>query len=374
MKLVVDIINFEHGRAYGYEEYLFNLLHYFAAHRSEIDAENVIVACQLEQLDYLKSSFADKFHYFALEGSSYMKRFYNSARLPYLLHLSEKDVILYTINYMPLLNSKCRKILVIHDLLFRHPEFCSRSLSFLFFRFQRYVYVPASLRKADKVIAISEFTKKEIMHYYNTNPDKIETIYNFFNFGKYNSDDVCEINEIKKPFFLSICSGVRHKNHEVMLRAFNKYCEKNSTDLFVLVGSLYPSAMHYLKSLSIEVQQRVVLLSHISNADINYLYKNAKGYISASLFEGLGMPVVEALHFNLPTFLSDTEIHREVSFNKAHYFEPSDWKSLASQMLNNTVSTDFTVEIEERYSEKNTSGRYVSVVNSLFFRGGGIQE
>jgi glycosyltransferase involved in cell wall biosynthesis len=371
MRLIIDILDFEHGRAYGYEEYLLNLLHHIASHRHDLKVDDVILVCQTSQYDFLKHEFNEAFNYCTLKGSSYFKRFYNSYRLPSLLDVSAVDVILYTGNYMPLWGRKCKKVLVIHDLLFKHTEFCSSSPSFLLFRLQRYIYVPVSLRRADKVIAISDFTKKEIIHYYGTDSDKIVTIYNYFNFNKYDAQEDLTIKPIEKPYFLSICSGAKHKNHETMLRAFNEYCTTNKTDKFVIVGSFYPTAKQYFDSLSADVNNRIVVLSHISNADICYLYKNAKGYIAASLFEGLGMPVVEALHFNLPTYLSDTEIHREVSFNKAHYFEPTDWRSLAEMMINNCTSADVVTSVENRYSEANTSGRYISVINSLL---GGVNS
>lgn len=365
MKLVIDLFGFEQGRSYGFEEYILNLLTSFAKNRNQIKAEEIFVACQTSQVDFFKTKFGESFNYFTRKGSSYLLRFFNSAKLPSLLNLTRNDVILYPGNYMPILGRKSQVILVIHDLLFKHSEFCSKSISFTLFRLQRYIYIPQSIRRADVVIAISEYTRNEIISFYNTSPEKVVTIYNYFYFGKYDSSELRTITLIDKPFFLSICSGARHKNHEVMLRAFNEHCFSNKTDLFVLVGSLYPTAKEYYNTLSQDVRERIIFLSNISNSDINYLYSNAKGYISASLFEGLGMPVVEALYFNLPAYLSDTEIHREVSFGKAQYFNPLDWHSLAMLMAENSVPTDITSEINNRYSEQNTSGEYVNVINTL---------
>lgn len=255
MKLIIDIIDFEHGRAYGYEEYLLSLLHHIASHGHELQVDDVVLACQISQYEFLKHEFYDAFNYFTLNGSSYFKRFYNSYRMPRLLDVSADDVILYTGNYMPLWGRKCRKVLVIHDLLFKHTEFCSSSPSFLLFRLQRYIYVPVSLHRADKVIAISDFTKKEIIKYYGTNPNKIVTIYNYFNFNKYDVKEKLSINPIVKPYFLSICSGAKHKNHITMLRAFNEYCSVNKSDMFVIVGSLYTTAKQYFEYLSVEVKK-----------------------------------------------------------------------------------------------------------------------
>lgn len=88
MKLIIDIIDFEHGRAYGYEEYLLNILHHIASHRNELQVDDVVLACQTSQYDFLKYKFNDAFNYFTLKGCSYFKHFYNSYRLPSLLGVS----------------------------------------------------------------------------------------------------------------------------------------------------------------------------------------------------------------------------------------------------------------------------------------------
>ena len=93
-------------------------------------------------------------------------------------------------------------------------------------------------------------------------------------------------------------------------------------------------------------------------------------YVSASLYEGLGMPVVEALYFGLPTLLSDTIIHREVSLNKAQYFKPMDFEGLGMMMVSNITtirSKDYLLqeELKRMYDEEQTSLKYIEEVNCL---------
>lgn len=372
MKLVIDLIGFEHGRAYGYEEYVMNILSYLTKNRELVKVDDIIVVCQTSQEFYLKQRLGDELIYYSIEGSSYLKRFYNSYKIPHLLHLTDDDILLYTGNYMPLFGNKGKKILVIHDLLFRHSDFCATNIRFFIFRLQKYLYIPNSLKKADKVIAISEFTKKEIMDYYHTESQKIESIYNYFDFGKYGDISMFAKEEklIEGSYILSVCSSAKHKNHITLLRAFERFCTYDNQTKFVIVGALNSSVKNYYDSLDDKVRSRIVFLKHLSNKELGNVYYNATMYVSASLYEGLGMPVVEALYFGLPTLLSDTIIHREVSLNKAQYFKPMDFEGLSMMMVSNITtirSKDYLLqeELKRMYDEEQTSLKYIEEVNSL---------
>ena len=102
------------------------------------------------------------------------------------------------------------------------------------------------------------------------------------------------------------------------------------------------------------------------------LYKKASAYVSASLYEGLGMPVVEAMYFGLPVILSDTLIHREVSFNEGVYCKCDDvadfCNGLEISVCNRSSVPDVKERIRSRYSEENTAFRYIREFNSLYER------
>lgn len=382
MKLVIDLICFEHGRSCGYEEYALNILSYLSKDRKTVKVDDIIVVCQTSQALYLKQRLGDVLHYYSIEGHSYLKRFYNSYRIPNLLHLSGDDILLYTGNYMPLFGKKGRKILIIYDLLFRHSDFCATNIGFIVFRLQRYLYIPVSLKKADKVIAISEFTKKEIMEYYHTESKKNKVIYNYFDFGKYGdlSTFAKEERIIECSYILSVCSSTKHKNHITLLGAFERFCSEDNQTKFVIVGALNSSTQKYYDSLDEKVRSRIVFLKPLSNKELGNVSYNAAMYVSASLFEGLGMPVVEAMYFGLPTMLSDTIIHMEVSLNKAQYFKPMDFDGLGMMMVSNlktNCSKDYFLQekLKLMYDEEHTSLKYKEEVNSLANKsafGGGI--
>ena len=366
MKLIFDLLAFERGKSYGFEEYISNILTYVVDHRQEIAADRIIIACLDTQVKYFESLCDNKIEIFGISARNMINRFLKSRIIPKLLKASEEDVIFYPGNYMPYFSSsKAKKILVIHDLLFRHSKFCSKKIAFSLLRLQRYLYVPKSLKEANKVIAISNYTHKEIIDTYNISRNKVTTIYNYFNFDKYNDNSKRTISDISGDYFLSVCSKEKHKNHIVLLKAFEHIAIDDKEIKFVLVGSLNPDVLDIWNSWDDELRNRFIIVKHISNSDFYYLYTHAKAYISASKYEGLGMPVVEALYFGLNSFLSDIEIHREVSFNSAQYFNCDDWKELANLMKHPVSNKSVRNLVEERYSALNTSDKYCKVFNEI---------
>lgn len=374
MKIAIDLIGFEHGKSYGYEEYIFNLLRDFKSNRSEINASEIVIACQEDQKEYFHQVLCDGISIFPVKFSNMLGRQWQSEVLPKKLGLTKDDLIFYPGDFMPLRKNVTKTLMVVHDLLFMYKHLCEKSLYFNLFRLKQYIYEAQGIKKANKVIAISNFTRNDIINKISVSGSKIETIYNYFCFDKYNNNEDRKICDVSYPYILSVCAGNKHKNHKVLLEAFSLLASQDDEIHFVLVGSIHDDAKPYYNSLSESIGGRIHFMKHISNSDLAYLYSNAKLYVSASLFEGLGMPVVEALYFGIPVILSDIEVHREISFNKAIYFDPRSAKDLFEKEKEVLYKEPVTVfddkeMIVERYSSQNTSMRYIKVINSIL--GGG---
>ena len=365
MKLVISLYDFVHGKSYGFEEYICNLLDYFSKNRKLFIADDVIVACAESQLFFFQDKYGKSFTYHTKRCEGYFQKFYLERSLYKDLRLAEEDIVLYPGNYMPLGGGKHKKVLVVHDLLYRHGELLPKKLHMLFFRLQKYLYVPISLKRANKVVAISKFTRSEIIKYYGIPKEKINVIYNYFNFDKYLLKGNRTIPDVDSDFFLSICARYPHKDHLTIIRAFQEYCISNKEDKLVFVGRLNTESESYLSLVSADVKKRILILSHISTQDIYYLYTHAKAYISASLYEGFGMPIAEALYFGLPTLLSDTIVHREVSMGLADYFPCKDYKTLSSLMGDISNHNYVQTKVEHLFSAENTSAKYLQLINDL---------
>ena len=337
------------------------MLNYFYQNRKDLRFDEVNIICLKGQEQYFKK-YSDCFHIITIAAKSLLMRFLMQSLFPFRFGLNKKDVILFTGNYSALFK-RTNHVLVIHDLLFKHKTWLSNRLM----RWQREFYLPISIKKADKVICISQFTEKEVLHFYPNAVGKTEVIYNYFNFEKYPPTNCVA----KENYFISVCSSAYHKNTIIVLKAFYEYVQRGGTYDLNLVGALArgsESSLFY-HSMEENVKNRIKIFSKIDNVTLASLYSNAKAYISASLYEGLGMPIVEAMYFNLPVILTDDEVFHEVSMERGIYFQPTAWNQLADilQKIENDeyFNHDYKNLIIDFYSESKTSAKYVEVVNSF---------
>ena len=359
-RLFIELLLVKKGVSSGYQEYIFNLLNYFRNHRSKILFEQIIVWCKESEKEAF-NAYKDVFLIKGFEYSSYFKRLYLQTVLPITEGLTKDDLLFYSGNTTGLIK-RSKILLAVHDLLYKRKMWLPNRAM----RIHREFYIPVSLRKADIVVAISNFTRDDILHYYPFAKEKVEVVYNSMDFNKFNHQDKPNENG---QYFLSICSNAFHKNLQTVFKAFDKYCQNGGENVFVFVGRINNSGVAFetYNSLPEETRNRIKIVSNVSNSELGQLYENAVAYVSASLFEGLGMPIVEAMSYNIPVILSDIPPHREVSLNKGFYFDAEDVNGLAAFMdYLPSEKCDYANEIRTLFSEENTSARYVNIINSLY--------
>ena len=358
-RFIIDLLNLEKGKAYGFQEYIFNLLNYFYQQRDEICYQRIVIWCKKAEKETFEK-FADKFEIDGFEYSSQFKRHWLQTYLPIKYGFDKKDLVFSPGNKSGVIK-KSKEVLTIHDLLFKRKEWLPSRLM----RWQRELLIPISIRKADKIIAISEFTKQDIERFYPKAKGKVEVIYNSFNFRKYEGKSNAELD---CEYFLAISTNADYKNQKTILKAYENYCKCGGDKKLVLIGHVNEGSEAYqtYNGLSEEVKRTIVWKSNISNEELGALYRSASCFISASKFEGLGMPVVEAMSFGLPVLLSDIPPHREVSMDKGEYFKAEDVEGLSNKMLSMTFERrDYEEDVRKLFSEENTAARYVEMINSF---------
>lgn len=368
--LVIDCLIFKNSKAFGYQEYLFNLLNYFYEHIAEFNYKKIIIACPSSQTKFF-SKYADRMNVMGFKAETKTQHLLCQQTLESKLHLSKDDAVLFTYNYSPFFKL-CKHVLVVHDLLYLRKEYLPNRAM----RIQRKLYIPHSVKSADKIVAISTFTKNDICNAFSVDKEKIEVIYNYFNFEKYEEqgeDESCQLTneELSKKYILSICSGAFHKNTISVLKAFEKVAKDNKEINLYFVGGITDKNSEnfvFYNSLPEDAKKRIKFYHHISNYKLGLLYKNARLFISATLFEGLGMPIVEALYFNVPTLLSNLAVCHEVAGENANYFEPQNIEDIYKK-IQNALSVEQKKEtrsyILEKFSEKQTSAKYIELLNRI---------
>lgn len=360
MHLFIELLGLEKNKAFGFQEFALNLLDYLHQYRDDLLCERIIIWCKDTEVDVFKK-YSDKFEIKYFSFNSYIKRFWLQSFLPIREGLKKDDVLFTPGNFSGIFK-RSKNIVVIHDLLFKRKAWMPNRLV----RLQRELFFPHTIHNADKIIAISQFTKEDIEHFYHSAKGKIEVIYNSFKFSKF--DELYEY-EFDYQFFLSISMSADFKNQITILKAYKAYCEQYGGKLkMVFVGKLAPNSQAgmFFETLPESIKKNIIFMCHIPNNVLGKLYRDATCFISASLFEGLGMPVVEAMSFGLPALLADTPVHREVSMGKGIYFDPLNYEQLAMLMFNTDFrKKDYALEIRQHFSERSTAARYITLINNL---------
>lgn len=210
--------------------------------------------------------------------------------------------------YMPY-TSKVRKLVTVHDLNFLYEKKSSEYKHNLN-RYQR------CINRADRIVAISEATKKDIYEHLDTKGKPVDVVYN----GLYEFEGVPQEPAVKpRGNFIFSVATVNHKKNFHVLPAL---LEGNDYEL-VIAGRLCDKA--YVKYILDEakrwgVYDRVKILGPISN-EVKYWYlQNCDAFAFPSIAEGFGFPILEAMYYGKPVFLSDHTCIPEIAGENAFYF------------------------------------------------------
>lgn len=200
------------------------------------------------------------------------------------------------------------KITTIHDVAhLENPRWYSLSYR-IFYKFIE----PLVIYTCKKVITVSEFSKSEIIkHYRRIRPDDIEVIYNACN------EQWCYRSASESStadYYLCVSSMDPRKNFPILLSAF-----KNMPDIKLKVVGGNNTIFNKQE---LEIPQNAEFLGRVSDEELASLYRNAKAFIYPSLYEGFGLPPIEAAHFGCPVLISDIPVLNEICRDSAIYFNP----------------------------------------------------
>ena len=228
----------------------------------------------------------------------------------------------------------------VHDITFiRQPE----SFDWKF----RAVYRMAlclGLKRCKKIFTVSEFSKNEIVIYFNIPEDRIQVAYSSANYlldTEYQTIDVSKFGVEPQEYYLSVSSRNLHKNQNFIVKLARKYPEKK----FVIVGGQHKS----FNSVTENDTANLIYTGYVSDDELASLYKFSKGFIFPSIYEGFGLPPLEAIVQECRSVaLSDISVFREI-YDQAYFFDPNDVESFSFEKFN---EIDITEKERKQYIEK----------------------
>lgn len=290
---------------------------------------------------YLKNSFQPLFQPSELGIFSKVseKKAYQLNRLycEYLLK-ANKFHVFHPTYYDPYFINKVKRpvVITIHDMIHeRLPQYFWSEDTLTNQKRQ-------NIERADKIIAISETTKRDLLNFSKADPGKISVIYHGIDDSDLNFKPV---EGLPSSYLLYVGERGGYKNFHLFLKAFKQLEVRHPELKVILTGGGEPgiSEKEFIKNLGLENK-----LSHINVTDeeLNYLYLKALLFVYPSLHEGFGYPILEAFKAGCPVVLSDTECFREIAADAAAYFSPLECDSLVQvveDLLSDTAGRNLLI-------------------------------
>ena len=233
-----------------------------------------------------------------------------------------------------------RKVLTVHDVTWkRFPQTMARSNVVL-----EALLMPLSLRMADQAITDSQFARSEILSYFPGAKDKLKAVYLASDLKTDGETGACPLTA---PYFLFVGSYEPRKNLERMLNAYVQYRKSSSGPYdLVIVGTEQWGAFNvrdFVRDNNLE--SLVHLIQRAPDTVLRALYANARALVMVSLYEGFGLPLVEAMQWSTPLIASNTSSVAEIAGNAALLVDPLDTDAIASAFTRMTEDEDMRIKL-----------------------------
>lgn len=242
--------------------------------------------------------------------------FWGQIELPLYLKSIGSPLLFNPANMAPIFYRN--KIVSLHDIAFvKYPSgFDWR------FRFVYKVLIPIILKTSNKIITVSQFSKKEIIDYYALSTDKIAVI----NGGIDEKFHTSLNKHTEKEYFLGVSSLDARKNFKGLIEAFLKL-NHPSIKLYIIGDK-----NNAFKHIDVITDERIKFLGRVTDEELISYYSGALAFIYPSFYEGFGLPLLEAMACGTPVITSNLSSMPEVCGDAAMYVDPYDVEDIANKL------------------------------------------
>lgn len=333
MKIAIQAADLDNKRIDGTRVYLLNVLRYLGKISPE---DNFVI--------YHKNNFNPElappiFPNYDVKKLKFFK-LWTQTRFAYNIWKDKVDILWMPMHNIPFFKKKNLKTVVtIHDLAFKQfPEtFPRKDL------FQLNLLTDLAVNRADKIIAVSQSTKDDILKFYpKIKSDKIRVVYHGFDRNLYQKEfykefilEILKKHSLKpKKYILYVGAIQPRKNLKTLVRAFEIFKKENKNNLkLVIAGGKAWCWKDTIEAIeNSPVRNSIILTGRIPFEDLSILQQNASVFVFPTLYEGFGIPVLEAFAAGTPVICSKNSSLPEVGADAVEYFESLDERELADKI------------------------------------------
>ena len=287
------------------------------------------------------------------------KLIFNQIKLPFRIHKIRADWYLFLAFPVPILTFKKNMVSTIHDICCWDCPETMNGMSKWYFRISHRI----AIKKCKAIMTISEFSKRRIHEKLKYPNEKIWLIYCGIdqNDFKVHPERLVSIREkygLPDEYILSLSTLEPRKNIQLLIRAYGLLLSSNKERLpkLVLAGRKGWKMDEFLQSIDSIIKQNIIFTGFVDDDDLPDVYGNACLFVFPSLYEGFGMPPLEAMACGTPVLSSDSTSLPEVLGNAANYFKSENEESLYNELkkiCNRITPNNSSVKLEEQVGKFN---------------------
>ncbi len=269
--------------------------------------------------------------------------YWRSCKISSLINKLQLDVYHGLSNELPynIKKAKSKKLVTIHDLIPFKEDVFRNPIEDYFYKSKMY----SSCKNADTVVAISKATKEDVVHYLRIDHKKIVVAYQPVTFSASTQNvDVVKKYNLPSNFILQVGTVEYRKNIQIVLKAMIKLKRKDLH--FVIVGK----KKRFWKSLAVYgahygLEKYLHFIDPVKNDELASFYHHCSAVMYPSLYEGFGIPIVEAIHYNKPVLTTQGSCFEEAGGPGAFYCDTSNVDAVA-ETIESMLSRSHTAMLE----------------------------
>ncbi len=274
------------------------------------------------------------------------RRIWHTIPVSYSFFFPKTDLTLF-FDYIVPPKVTGKVITTVHDLAFvRYPETMSkRNLK----RIQQDIVY--SLERSEQILTVSQFSKEELVSCMGVEPDRIAVIYNAPSISQeiVDAQKLLDRYHITAPYLLYVGTIEPRKNIARLLLAFDQLKQETGMphQLVLAGGNGWNNEEIYRMADGLSSKESVRFIGYISGAEKNTLYQQAQAFVFPSLYEGFGIPPLEAMYFGCPVICAKAASLPEVVGEAGEYVDPMDITSIAQGIWNVISSKSYMQKLTE---------------------------